>query len=440
MMGLSAGKDLDFAVGSEFENAVNLFAEAVNGKIIPWDFNQTRVAFRENGRSVFVDFAKLKGPDILADLHKRDFTINALAVDINCLNEKNPELIDPLAGSSDIKNRTIKVCSSSAFDDDPLRVLRGIRFARKSGFSIENQTFELMRKKAVFIKRVSAERFKREFFAILHLPDALKSVNELMDIGILNMVIPELKNFASVSQGPPHQNNLLEHSLKTVEHISCMLENNKHGFNKHINKISDYFNEEIEAAVTRRALLVFSGIVHDIGKTVTRKEQGSTITFYGHEKQGAKLNRKITERLKLGRSAQRIVEEITQNHMRILQLLQLDKITGRAKHRFLRDVANVPLEVIFLAIADNKATGTESSYLRNSRGLHKLTEELIETVLSPDETCAEPAVTGSDVMDILGIPRGPEVGNILKQIHDRERQGLFKNREDAIQWLKKKKK
>lgn len=442
LIGFFSGRDFDFVVTGDFQGFVKDFSDKVKGKIIPWDFNQTRVVFREKGRLVSADFTQCRGKDILSDLKQRDFSINSIAVDLRSLmHEDMPVIIDPLDGKDDLENKMIRMSNPGSFDADPLRILRGIRFARELDSTIERKTFHSMKRKNYFIKQVAQERIKQEFFTIFQLPQVIKSISELRDIGVFNLLIPELEAFASVAQGHPHQYNLMEHSLKTIDWLEKLLSAPSDLLQGYEKQIESYFQRSIEEAVTRRSLLMFVGLFHDMGKTVTREVANNRVTFHRHAKEGSRLNRSIAKRLGLGKRAQKIVEQVTENHMRLLQLSQLEKITERAKMRVLKDMEAVSLEVILLAIADAKATSNKDTSTKTVKKIQNLAIELAEIVLSfSHQNATGLFITGREIMEILGIPEGPKVGKILQEICDRERSGLINSKEDAIQWLRKRKK
>lgn len=442
LMGFFCSKDCDFVVVEKFDEIVQTFADKAHGKIIAWDFLQTRIVYRQKGSHVSVDFAQSKGLDIASDLTNRDFTINALAIDLKSLFfDTQPEIVDVLNGRRDLEGKIIRTCSSAAFDDDPLRILRGIRFAREFGFAIEPQTFYLMKEKTLLLERVSRERVKKEFFTILNLPGIEKSLDELMDLGAFQLLIPEINDFAGISQSYPHEDNLFDHSRKTSAGLELFLKNLEYPFTDYADDIKNHLDETIEEGVTRRALLMLSGLLHDCGKTTTRSLHENKTTFYGHDSEGAALNKKIAIRLGLGRHAQKLVELITKNHMRILQLSLLQKITERAKVRLIRDIEEVFWEIILLAIADTMATGSGSAYAERVGGLKNIAIDLVHRRYSLSyETLARPLLTGCEVMAILAIAEGPEVGMLLKELYAREKDGLLNTREDAILWLQEKKK
>jgi poly(A) polymerase len=442
LMGFFNGKDFDFTCGKSWERVTRLFAEKTRGKVISWDFNQKRVIVRSGENTITVDFAKFKGGDIEDDLLARDFTVNSMAVAVDELFlKRNPRLIDPLDGEKHLAERIIKADSPSVFDQDPLRILRAIRFAAAFKFSIEDKTKSLLRKKASLISMVAAERTKRELFAMLDLERAPVAVQQLVQLGVIQQLIPELRLFFLTRQGLPHQYTLLQHSLKTIEFLADMLKNPEKHFKGCGPWLRDYFKQYIEeGSITRRALLVCAGFLHDSGKTMTRTYEGKTIRFYGHEAAGAALNQEISRRMLLGKKARRILEMITRNHMRILQLATGCKITERAIIRLLRDIKEAPLEVVLLALADTYATSTDKGYKNTQENVKQLVRLLLKRYSEPDHAMpAKALVTGNDIMQIMGIPEGRAVGKILREIHEGERTGLLNSRQEVITWLKKKK-
>ena len=442
-MGFFNGKDFDFVLGLEWEKAVRLFASQSKGTIIHWDVNQIRVVVRERGRSVTIDFAPLRGDDIESDLRERDFTINSMALSVSDLfNREGLHIIDPLGGKKHLQDKIIHADSNISFDQDPLRILRTFRFARAFNFTIEKKTLSLLQKKAHLLPAAAPERIKRELFAILHLPDADGTLRELIHLGIIYLLFPELKLFQAVKQGPPHRHDLLEHSLKTVGLLANLIDAPDKAFKNCAAYLNNYLNEYLEEGViSRRALLMFAGLLHDSGKTMTRSVDGSRIRFLGHEAEGLKLNQQIGRRLLLGKKALRVLETVTKNHMRILQLSELKQISAQAQNRLLRDIEKAPLEVLLLARADVSATSTEDSYKKTKDRVEHLVEQLAETFLSSArDNVYEPLVTGEDILKVMKIPEGQAVGDLLREIHEGERQGIFNSREEVITWLKQKKK
>lgn len=440
LMGFFYGQDFDFTLGAQWDLVTRLFAEKIKGKVIPWDFNQKRVIALIGNKTITVDFSNFKGATIEHDLLSRDFTVNSMAIAVDKLFlEQNPEIIDPLNGTKHLVEKIIKANSPDVFDSDPLRILRAIRFAAAFNFSLENKTKSLITKKASLISLVARERIKRELFAICDLEKAAVAMRHLIQLGIMQQLIPELLQFSRTKQGKPHQYSLLEHSLRTVELLATMLWHTKKYFKSHGELVSDYFNAYVEhGIITRRALLLYAALLHDSGKITTQTYDGTTIRFIGHEIAGTTINEAIGRRMLLGKKARRILEAITRNHMRILHLALGTSITERAIIRLFHDIKLAPLEIMLLALADIEATGADVKYKNTRTRVRKIVKHLLERYNA--SRCAPSAtalVNGKDIMRRMGIPEGPEVGIILREIAEQERKGLLNNRQEALSWLKK---
>jgi len=441
LLGASHIKDLDFVVGDCLDAAVSGFAERVRGRIIPWDFGQRRIVFRQASAPASVDFSRCRGTGIVDDLKERDFTINAMAVDV-CSLQPGAEalIIDPVNGRLDLKKGVLRACSPQAIDQDPLRALRAARLAGEFGLSIEPFTRQLICQKAGLLCEVARERSKRELFIALGLEGVCAALHELLMSGLLERLIPELQEFRAVAQGYPHECNLFDHSLQTVWALDEMLLHMPHTIADYRSSLSTRLREPVEEGVSRRSLLIFTGLLHDSGKPATKTEKAGRICFHGHESESARLNRLIAVRLGLGRRAQTMIESMSINHMRLLQLAQLDAITKRAKARVLRDMGDAAPETILLAMADCRATSAAPEYEEVIRQTDIMAAELLADCFGQNEILQEqPQVNGKEVMEILGIAEGPCVGAVLKKIHELERSGRLPGKDDALQWLRKKK-
>ncbi len=428
--------DLDFAVSERLDIFTAEFSKKIRGKIIVWDENDIRVVFFENGKYKHVDFAGLKSETIQDDLRLRDITINAVGINIGFVKDYTfNDLIDPLGGIKDIKEKKIRACSNSSFKNDPLRILRALRFSRKFDYSIDGSTYDLMKESSGLIKTVAKERIKNEFFTILDFKDQKISIEQLIDIGFINIFVPEIVNFKSIKQGTKHKYDLFDHSLETVskfiKSVQILMDMNS----LENNIIKDYLDEIIEEGVTRRSLLVFSLLLHDSGKRVTSNLNKGKVTFYGHEKAGAEINRKILKRLGLGKNAQNIVSAITFNHMRILHLSLLERLTERAVKRFVYDTESIFYETLILVIADTLATGDSADLDR----ILDVIQRIIQTRQSLNQLDDfVPLLDGNDIMDITGLNNSPEIGAIQKELNELECSGKLETREDALKWLREK--
>ncbi len=427
--------DLDFVVSDSLDLFVEGFSKKLKGKIIIWDENDRRVVFRMNGEYVHVDFALCKGETIQDDLKFRDITINAVAIDVNSIEENFLDhLIDPLNGLEDIKHKKIRICSNKAFINDPVRILRVLRFAAKFGYGIDETTFNLMKDSASLINTVAVERVKKEFFAVLNYQNQKFSIEKMLELGLMESLLPEIIEFKNIKQGSRHQYDLFNHSLQTVNMLKKAEDELLKQFEDKADLFKTNLDDLIEEGVTRRSLLVFSALLHDSGKTQTAENMGDRITFIRHEKEGKDINRNLAKRMGLGKNAQNIISELTKNHMRILFLSFLEKLTVRAVKRFIFDSKYVFNEILILSVADALATGPNADLEK----IFKVIEEVFNVSKSlNDIKDIESLLNGNDVMDIAGFNNTPMIGAILNELKALECSGQVETREDAIKWLEK---
>lgn len=435
-------RDCDFVVNGNPLEFAESFARKVRGTVVPWDVDQVRVVFSIGEDRIYFDFSRMRGKNVEEDLWQRDFTINACAVDVQDLvDHSHPLIIDPCGGRNDLLAGVIRCCNQACFDQDPVRMLRAVRIARECAFTVDRSTAALIISKSSLILEASIERIKREFFLILGLPGAHDSLRELDHIGILRHLLPEIDDIRHIHQTFPHRHTLYEHQMKTVQYIDMMHREGYRQFGRYGTQIHESCSQMVEECINRYSLLVFAGFIHDIGKMHTMDTKQNRTTFYGHEKIGSMMGRSIAKRLGLGRTAQRIVEKLIGSHMRILQLSLLQTVTERAKVRLIRDCEEIFWELIALAYADYMAT--DLSREKRADAAEKI-RNLVVTLAeirsgSTYISKSRPLLSGHDIQSILSLPEGPEIGEILSELHERELQGLCSTREEALEWLLTKK-
>jgi poly(A) polymerase len=222
--------DLDFALAGEAIKTARQVADMLphigNGSILKADFYPLDaerdtgrvIVTNEDGTRTVMDFATFRGPDLESDLGGRDFTLNAIA-----LNLRDNSLFDPLGGAMDLKEKRLRACSPSAFMDDPVRILRGIRLAAKYGFQILPETRSAMKEAAGGLEKVSPERLRDELCRILDGPQPAACIRALDMLGALETVLPELSGLKGVEQRPPHVHDVWNHTLAVVSHLETIL-------------------------------------------------------------------------------------------------------------------------------------------------------------------------------------------------------------------------
>lgn len=187
------GKDVDFVVAGAAIPLARRIANQTGGAfyVLDEETDAARIVYRPPSELI-VDLAAMRGPDIIADLQARDFTINAMAVDIRHWGQPQPPILDPCGGQSDLASRILRATSERAFQNDPVRLLRALRFAATLNLNIEPQTEAWIRRNAHLLTRPSAERIRQELALIMAAPGASEHLRRMDALGLLSFVIPEL--------------------------------------------------------------------------------------------------------------------------------------------------------------------------------------------------------------------------------------------------------
>ena len=322
---------------------------------------------------------------LLEDLTRRDFTINAMAL---CLNkDRFGVLVDPFNGLQDLKNKVIVTPTEPGitFSDDPLRMLRCIRFSTKLKFQIEENTLNSVIKNSQRLSIVSKERIMTEFFKILSYPNSAKGIKLLQKTGLLVEFLPEVSALDETDDGR-HKNNFY-HSVEVLGNICNESDN---------------------------VWLRFAALLHDIGKDPCKRRDPATgnWTFYGHPEVGARLVDKITERLKLSKSNMEYVKTLVKLHMRPQKIAEVG-VTDSAVRRILVDAGDYIKDLLLLSKCDITTKHPQKKEkLRDNMDL--LEKRIDDLVVSDWRRDFQPCVNGFDIMEIFGITLGPNIG-LLKE-------------------------
>ncbi|MCB0646943.1 MAG: HD domain-containing protein [Saprospiraceae bacterium] len=344
------------------------------------------------------------------DQNRRDFTINALAISLNP--ENFGEIIDPFNGLHHLTTKTIKTPlePGKTFSDDPLRIMRAIRFATQLDFEIEERTLKALAKYKGRLKIISRERITTELEKIIASDRPSKGFNLLMDTGILEIIFPEFYALRGVEirDGIGHKDNFY-HTLEVLENV-C--------------KVSD------------NIWLRWAAILHDIAKPPTKRfEKGIGWTFHGHEALGAVMVPKIfkTMRLPLDHKM-KYVQKLVRLHLRPIALTN-EEITDSAVRRLIFEAGEDIDDLMMLCNADitSKNQNKVERYKDNYERLLAKIEEVEETDKLRNW---QPPITGEDIMHIFNIPPGKEVGVLKTAIREAILDGAIGNNyEDAKAFL-----
>ena len=383
-----------------------------------------------------VDLTDLRAPSLDADLAGRDVTIDAMAVDLAALLRGPAPVQDPTGGLGDLAARRLRACRSTAFIDDPVRVLRVLRLGHQLGFSVGPETEALARATTPALASVAAERIRDELTHILCLARSAPAVRQADAWSALEVILPEVAAMRAASQSVPHRFTVWEHSLRALEAADALLADLRL-LAPHDVRVAASLAEPMGSGLTRREVWKLAVLLHDVAKPETRSvDPDGRTRFIGHDRLGADRAAAIARRLAWPGRAVEVLARLVRQHLRPMHLGMLDEVTDRARYRFHRDVGEEVPALVCLTIAD--AAGTDGRmpdrvYRGGTRGL--LQSLLAGEQMAVREAAQPPLVRGEDVMAALGLVPGPAVGKALRRVREAQALGQVGTRDEALAWL-----
>ena len=333
------------------------------------------------------------------DLARRDFTVNAIALEISENRKQKTEnrkqkncslftvhcslkIIDPFNGKKDLENKIIRAVGNAEerFSEDALRMMRAVRFATALNFKIEPKTAEAIKKNSYWLQAISKERIRDEFLKIIIAEKAAEGIEMLRELGLSKYIVPELEEGCGVTQNKHHIYEVYKHSLLSLEYAA------KRKFNKYVR---------------------LAALFHDIAKPRVKKGEGPDSTFYGHEIVGTKMVCQILSRLKFSKKDIEKIAKLIRYHLFYYNVGEVGESSVR---RLLRQVGPENIEELLqVRIADRMGSGCPKAEPYKLRHLRYI----IEKVSSDPVSTKTLKVNGNEVMKILKIKSGPKVGQIL---------------------------
>jgi len=338
--------------------------------------------YDETSRKPLVAFGK----SLEADLFRRDFTVNAMALRL-----PDKVFVDPTNGLQDLLDGVLKtpIDPEISFSDDPLRMLRGARFASQLGFEIEPKTFDAMSAMTDRLEIVSAERIQVELTKLMLGAHPRAGLTALVDSGLAAKVLPELPALRLESDEHHHHKDVYEHTLTVVEQA--------------ISYEKDY-------GLEGDFVLRFAALLHDIGKPATkRKEPGGAVSFHQHDLVGAKLAGNRMRELKFDNASIKAVKELVRLHLRFFGYGENDPWTDAAVRRYVRDAGDLLPRLHALTRAD-VTTRNKRKADRLAHAYDDLERRIAELEAQEELNSIRPDLDGEDIMRILNLKPSREVG------------------------------
>ncbi|MDQ4078089.1 MAG: HDIG domain-containing protein, partial [Chloroflexota bacterium] len=415
-------------------------ADELGGSFVALDEEREvgRVVVQHEGSPLWIDVARFRGEaegeqgaTLEEDLHLRDFTVNAIALD-----PLTGETIDPTGGVADLEEGVLRATGPRALRDDPLRILRAVRLHATHELTIEPRTQQAMRRAVPGLSEVAAERVREEWMRLLAPPGAMARVEMLDELSVLERLLPELVMGKAVTQSQPHSHDVFEHNLlvlDAMENLFPWAESDdfwRGSMARFAEPMTWHLQEEIAHELPRWLLLKHVALLHDIGKSTTRSVgKDGRIHFYRHEAAGAEMIRGIMRRMKFASKAVQYAESVVRHHLRPLQLSNHLPPSRRAIYRFFRDTGDAGPDIALHSVADQRG----KAFAEDREEVVAVVLHLFEAYFEEQERFVrpKPLLNGNEVMEITG-KQGPIIGKILENLREQQAQGTVQTREEAI--------
>lgn len=398
------GNDLDLTTNATPEQILNLVSGWADST---WDVGARfgTIGINKNGyklelttyRSESYDAASRKpevnfGDSLEGDLGRRDFTINAMAIKLPSL-----EFVDLFDGLDDLANKVIRTPQTAelSFSDDPLRMLRAARFAAQLNFTVADDVISAMREMKSRLSIVSVERIRDEFNKLILGAKPRLGLILLVETGLLELFLPEIPALQLAEDEHNRHKNIYEHSITVLEQAIEL-------------------EQTHEPTLEPDLILRLAALLHDIGKPKTRKFEDNRVTFHHHEVVGAKMTRKRMKELRYSNEEIEQVSLLVELHLRF-HGFSGGEWTDSAVRRYVTDAADQLLRLHKLTRADSttrnarKAEALQLSY-------NKLEQRIAELMAQEELNAIRPDLDGNEIMQILNLKPGPEVGAAYKHM------------------------
>jgi poly(A) polymerase len=455
--------DFDFVTGGDSLGMARKLADKLGAAYFPLDNVRkvARVMLKDTEDFIFagtgpirVDFSAFQGANLEADLLGRDFTVNAMAIEVHHLQS----IVDPLNGKADLLARRLRACSPSAFQDDPVRILRAVRLSVELGLSIEPETLHLMREATPLLPQVSAERLRDELFKMLSISHPALSIRVLDNLNALDFLLPEVSRLKDIQQSKPHIMDAWNHTLDVLTRLEIILDVLGPNYNleradnlilglvvmklgKYHQQVAEHLRNALNMERPHRGIMFLAGLYHDIGKPASQSvDAEGKIRFFGHDQISGQQIYIRGQALRLSNLEIERLVTIVGHHMRPSLLSHTEEFpTRKAIYHFFRDTGAAGVDICILSLADMLATYGQT--LPEDRWVKHL--DVVQALLGAwwDEReeliFPEVVIAGKELMEAVELDPGPIVGYLLEAIREAQINHEVSNKDEAIILAKK---
>jgi tRNA nucleotidyltransferase/poly(A) polymerase len=458
-LGQSGKHDLDFVLEAEkVKTVARRVADHLHGAFFMLDDDRQTarvIVGTHEGPDVVLDFSAFRADGLEEDLRGRDFTINAMAVDIF----HPDQVIDPLGGAQHLHDGQLVLCSPSSFLDDPVRILRAIRLTLNLELKIDKPTYQLMQQAVIFLANVSVERQRDEIFRLFSGKKISTAVRLMQQVGVLPIVFPELVDLRGVQQSSPHVLDVWDHTLAAVQELekitqvltgeyiegsadnfrlgmaTMLLGRFRQNFTSHLNKL-------VCSNRSVRELLFLGALYHDVAKPIARQiNEDGRIRFFEHDLIGGRIMAERAHAMALSQAECRWLSQFVAGHMQVNYLVRASEIPDRrAIYRFFHELDELGVDVCLFSMADVLATyRTTLPQERWKKELDTCRALLEAWWEKTDIVRPVQLIKGDDLIDELSLESGPVIGELLEYVRELQAVGEISTRQQALdrcrQWL-----
>ncbi len=427
LLGNEQKKDIDFVVegsGLTFAKALDQKMKEAGSLVEFSDFDTARYVLGEAPDQLIVEFAGARAesyressrkPSVVAasleqDLSRRDFTVNAMALPVDVFAglraptaiKIKKEIRDPFGGQKDLKEKILRtpLDPDTTFSDDPLRMLRAVRFAAQLNFAIDSSTLEAIYRNRERIKIISAERVQEELVKLMATTQPSIGLTLMFQTHLMDLILPEVSALDGVEEvfGHQHKNNLI-HTFKVVDNI---------------------------ATRSDKPLLRLAGLFHDIGKPGTKQfANGIGWTFHAHEHLGKKLASDLMKRLKFAVADIKYIAKLVRYHQQPIALMD-EGITDSAVRRLIVNLGDQLEDLLILGVSDI-TTGNPNKLAKRQKNYEYLRQRIAEVIEKDKLREFQSPLRGDEIMALCGLKPGPTVGKIKSAIEEAILEGDIPN-------------
>jgi poly(A) polymerase len=427
-------RDVDIAVGSEEREAARVIAKAAGGMAfeLSEEFGTWRALSPD--RVWHVDVTRLRGPDIESDLAMRDFTVNAIAI---ALADPDAQALDPHGGLADLEARRLRAVSDRSFADDPLRILRAARLAAGLNLELEAGTVELAWRDAARAAEPAGERQLAEWRLLISGPDPIRGLGLLDQMNATAWVLPELDALRGVVQNPNHHLDVHGHTVDVLRNLLEIERNLDRYAGEAAAGVAELLAEPLADGFLRGDALRLGAVLHDIGKPATRQEhEGGSVSFIGHDREGAELVAGVCERWNASRSLSRHLQALTLHHLHLGFMAPERPLPRERLYEYLRLTEPVAADVTLLTVADRlSARGAGPTAAPEMIEAHlELARQVLPYALEwHREGPPRSPIPGDELAAALGIEEGPTLGRLLEVVRKGVFTGDVESRDEAVE-------